>query len=70
MRVDAFRPIEEFKGHMDQWIERFRTSTPVDGQEKVLIPGDPVREMEEQRKKEGLHLLPSVVEDLQNLGKK
>lgn len=69
MRVDAFRPADEFKSHMDNWIQRFRSSEPVDGQERVLIPGDPERETEAIRKKEGLHLLPAVVEDLQNLGK-
>ncbi len=69
MRVDAFRPAAEFKSHMDNWIERFRNSTPIEGQERVLIPGDPEREMTEKRKKEGLHLLPAVVEDLQALGK-
>jgi LDH2 family malate/lactate/ureidoglycolate dehydrogenase len=29
MRVDAFRPADEFKGHMDKWIRRFRNSEPV-----------------------------------------
>ncbi len=69
MRIDAFRPAAEFKSHMDNWIERFRNSTPIEGQERVLIPGDPEREMTEKRKKEGLHLLPAVVKDLQSLGK-
>ena len=69
MRVDAFRPASEFKSHMDNWITRFRNSTPVEGEERVLIPGDPEREMEALRRKEGLHLHDAVVEDLQNLGK-
>src|ERR1700730_1387441 len=44
MRIDAFRPADEFKKHMDQWIHRFRTAATVEGQKKVLIPGDPERE--------------------------
>lgn len=68
MRVDAFRPADEFKSHMDNWIERFRNSTPVDGQERVLIPGDPERETEALRRNEGLHLHDAVVEDLRKLG--
>lgn len=70
MRVDAFRPAEEFKEHMDQWINRFRSAKTVEGYEKVLIPGDPERAMEEKRIKEGIPLLPPVIKDLQELSKK
>jgi len=49
MRVDAFRPADEFKQHMDNWIERFRRAKPAAGYDKVLIPGDPEREMESIR---------------------
>ncbi len=41
MRIDAFRPAEEFKTHMDTWISRFRAAETVAGQERVMIPGDP-----------------------------
>jgi L-2-hydroxycarboxylate dehydrogenase (NAD+) len=69
MRVDAFRPADEFKAHMDNWIERFRKAPSIDGQ-KVLIPGDPEREMEAERMKTGIYLLPPVEKDLEELGKK
>lgn len=67
MRIDAFRPAADFKKHMDQWIHRFRTAIPVPGQEKVLIPGDPEREMETERMQSGIPLLKTVYEDLQYL---
>ena len=70
MRVDAFRPADEFKNHMDNWIRRFRNSEPVDPSQKVLIPGDPERAMEEERMKTGIPLLPPVVEDLKRLSEK
>ena len=70
MRVDAFRPAEEFKGHMDQWIRRFRSAEPTPGHEKVLIPGDPERELELIRRKEGIPLLDPVIQDLTKLGEK
>ncbi|MFZ9236598.1 MAG: Ldh family oxidoreductase [Algoriphagus sp.] len=70
MRVDAFRPAEEFKGHMDQWIRRFRSAEPTPGHDKVLIPGDPERELELLRKKEGIPLLDPVIQDLTELGNK
>lgn len=70
MRIDAFRPAAEFKMHMDQWISRFRMAKTVDGEEKVLIPGDPEREMNAHRLVHGIPLNPKVVEDLKELGAK
>src|SRR3712207_194865 len=31
MRIDAFRTGAEFKQHMDNWIQRFRTAKPAEG---------------------------------------
>jgi LDH2 family malate/lactate/ureidoglycolate dehydrogenase len=70
MRIDAFRPAAEFKKHMDKWIRRFRSAKPVEGQAKVIIPGDPEREMESLRMKNGIPLLGPVIEDLKFLGEK
>lgn len=70
MRVDAFRPAAEFTANMDNWITRFRSAKPAPGHEKVLIPGDPEREMEIIRRREGIPLFDSVVEDLKNVGDK
>lgn len=70
MRIDAFRDGEEFKKHMDNWIERFRSSETVNAGEKVLIPGDPEREMTAERLKNGIDLLDPVVADLEELGEK
>ncbi len=70
MRVDAFRPADEFKNHMDNWIARFRDAKPADGHDKVLIPGDPEREMQAIRLTEGIPLLESVAADLKITGNK
>ena len=70
MRIDAFRPAEDFKHHMDNWIERFRTAKTVEGFEKVIIPGDPEREMEAERKINGIPLVGPVVDDLKDLSEK
>ena len=69
-RTDAFRPAEEFKVHMDKWIETFRNAKTVKGQEKVLIPGDIERESEIQRRSAGISLLDQVVEDLLSISDK
>jgi LDH2 family malate/lactate/ureidoglycolate dehydrogenase len=70
MRIDAFRPAEDFKRHMDKWIRGFRSAKTMNGQEKVLVPGDPEREMEAKYLKEGVPLLNSVVDDLNSLAKR
>jgi LDH2 family malate/lactate/ureidoglycolate dehydrogenase len=70
MRVDAFRPADDFKMHMDKWIKRFRSAKTVKGEASVLIPGDPEREMEIERMKKGIPLLKPVVEDLKFLGER
>lgn len=70
MRIDAFRPAEAFKKDMDHWIEGFRNAKTIKGYEKVLVPGDPERESESLRLKEGIPLLPVVVDDLKKLGEK
>lgn len=70
MRNDAFRPKEEFKANMDNWLRRFRSARPANGYEKVLVPGDPEREMESFRKKNGIPVVWSVVEELKVLAQK
>jgi len=70
MRVDAFRPANEFKSHMDQWISRFREARTIAGREHIVIPGDPERECEQQRMKDGIPVNPKVVADLQEVAKK
>jgi LDH2 family malate/lactate/ureidoglycolate dehydrogenase len=70
MRIDAFRPADEFKRHMDNWIERFRSAKTVAGQERVIIPGDPERELNEVRLREGIPLNKKVVDDLKLLAER
>jgi LDH2 family malate/lactate/ureidoglycolate dehydrogenase len=67
MRIDAFRPAADFKQHMDQWIERFRNATPISEHEKVIIPGDPERAMQQERLAKGIPLIDEVVKDIQDL---
>jgi L-2-hydroxycarboxylate dehydrogenase (NAD+) len=64
MRIDAFRPANEFKEHMDNWITRFRNATTVKGHAEVLIPGDPERMIAEKRMQTGIPLVQAVVKEL------
>jgi L-2-hydroxycarboxylate dehydrogenase (NAD+) len=70
MRIDAFRKGDAFKKDMDQWLKRFREAKPAKGFEKVLVPGDPERNMETDRKKNGIPLMNAVVEDLNYLAER
>ena len=68
MRIDAFRPAQDFKSNMDNWITRFRNATPIDPNQKVLIPGDPEREAHEARMQTGIPIVDPVVVDLKEVG--
>ncbi|WP_374948277.1 Ldh family oxidoreductase [Mucilaginibacter sp.] len=67
MRVDGFRPLEEFAADMDNWIERFKSATTVDPDQKVIIPGEPELEAETDRLINGIPLVDSVYNDLNEL---
>jgi LDH2 family malate/lactate/ureidoglycolate dehydrogenase len=68
MRIDAFRPAQDFKNNMDNWIQRFRNATPIHPAQKVLIPGDPEREAQEARMQTGIPIVEPVVLDLKEVG--
>ncbi|MDO1450113.1 Ldh family oxidoreductase [Rhodocytophaga aerolata] len=70
MRVDAFRPAQEFKEHMDNWINTFRAAKPVEGEACVQIPGDAERMMEAERKEKGIPVLAPVIESLNEIATK
>jgi LDH2 family malate/lactate/ureidoglycolate dehydrogenase len=68
MRIDAFRPAEDFLAHTDNWIRTFRNANRININQPVIIPGDPEREFENIRRAEGIPLHPAVEADLQKLG--
>jgi LDH2 family malate/lactate/ureidoglycolate dehydrogenase len=55
---------------MDNWIQTFRNAIPAEGQERILIPGDPERELTVERQKNGIPLHEQVVKDLNELAQK
>lgn len=69
-RIDAFRPANEFKTHMDNWIKTFRNAETIDPDNKVLIPGDPERELTDKRLQNGIPLHNAVIDDLKQLAEK
>ncbi|MBO0948351.1 Ldh family oxidoreductase [Fibrella forsythiae] len=69
MRIDAFRPANDFKQHMDTWIQRFRSAKSIEGQQ-VLVPGDPERMLEADRLKNGIPVHETVIKTLEELGER
>ena len=70
MRIDAFRPAEQFKKDMDLWIRRFRQSAPINEEQPVLIPGDPERAFEAERMQNGIPVPEALLQNLTQLGEK
>lgn len=70
MRVDGFRPADEFHMHMDNWIERFKSAKTIHENQKVIIPGEPELQAEQDRRKNGIPLINVVVNDLNQLAEK
>jgi len=70
MRVDGFRPVDEFKAHLDNWIARFKAANTINPDQKVIIPGEPELEAEIDRRQNGIPLVDAVVNDLNKLAAK
>ncbi len=70
MRIDAFRPADDFKKDMDRWIQAFKNAAPINDNEKVIIPGEPEIAIEIERRSFGIPVGNMVVEDLKKLGEK
>jgi len=69
MRVDAFRPKDEFKRDMDDLICRLKNAPKAKGATRVYIHGEKEFEMAEEYAKTGVPLNAKVVEELRNIAK-
>ncbi|MEZ5072525.1 MAG: Ldh family oxidoreductase [Bacteroidales bacterium] len=67
MRIDAFQTPDQFKKQMDAWIDTFRAAKPAQGQDRVLIPGDPERENEERISRTGIDVLVPVQKEMKEI---
>lgn len=69
MRVDAFGDAAVIKGRFDDWVRTMRATTPQPGR-TVLVPGDPEREAEADRRANGVPLVAQVAQALRDLGER
>jgi LDH2 family malate/lactate/ureidoglycolate dehydrogenase len=68
IRIDSFRPADEFKRDMDRLIRELKSTTAIQGQERVFVPGEIEFETAKERAERGIPLHPSVLEGLRELG--
>lgn len=68
-QISGFIDPTEFRKQIDHWVRVFRSTRPAPGTEGPLIPGDPEREQEVLRRREGIPLLIPVVKDLETIAR-
>ncbi len=66
-RVDAFRPVDEFKAAMDDLQRRLKDAPKAEGQERIYIHGEKEYEAMERISREGVPLNPKVAAALQGI---
>jgi L-2-hydroxycarboxylate dehydrogenase (NAD+) len=67
-RVDAFRPVDEFKAAMDDLQRRLKDTPKAEGETRVYIHGEKEYEETERRTRGGIPLNPKVAADLRAVG--
>lgn len=69
LRIDGFIDPDLFKRQIDDVVRTFRATKPAPGTTGPLIPGDPEREAEQVRRRDGVPLVLPVIEDLRDIAR-
>jgi len=67
LRVDLFRPLEEFQADMDDMLRALKDSEKAEGQERIYTHGEIEFETEAERRQKGIPYPPALVERLRAL---
>lgn len=67
--ISRFTPIELFKERMELYIQEIKNEPKAVGVDEIFIPGEIEYRLAEQRKREGIALSPTLVHELEQLGK-
>ena len=70
LRVDAFRPLDEFVTAVDKRFDEIKAISPAPGFKEVLIPGERAARAKAQRLKEGISLPEDTWNQLVAIAKK
>jgi L-2-hydroxycarboxylate dehydrogenase (NAD+) len=69
VNIESFMDLPEFTAAIDKAIREIKTSTRVDGVERIYIPGEIEFEMKDQRLANGIPIPEEVVKDFVELGR-
>ncbi len=67
IRLDLFRPPDDFKEGMDAMIRALHASPPAPGKERVYVPGEIEHATEQERRRHGIPLPDRIGADLRAL---
>lgn len=70
MRVDAFRPLDEFRSLMDEYLQDLQSTPVCEGENEVIYPGVLESRTRKDRSENGIPLHPDVVKYLADLAVK
>ncbi|MGB0429861.1 MAG: Ldh family oxidoreductase [Bacteroidia bacterium] len=65
--IEGFMETDEFKRRMDQWINRFKTSQPAKGIDRVMVAGQKEHELSLDRKANGIPIYKVVWDNLKTI---
>jgi LDH2 family malate/lactate/ureidoglycolate dehydrogenase len=68
VNVEAFRPLIDFKGQMDETIRMLKNSPLAKGQNRIYIAGEKEYETAKTNLTEGVPIIAPVIEDLKKAG--
>ncbi len=67
IRIESFRPAEEFKTDMDMLLRELKSTPPIEGKDRVFVAGEIEFETAEERIKLGIPLHRSILDGLRQL---
>jgi LDH2 family malate/lactate/ureidoglycolate dehydrogenase len=70
LRIDAFIDTHEFKRQIDEYVRTLRKTRPAPGTTGPMVSGDPEREAEAVRRREGIPVVAAVVDELRDISGK
>ena len=68
LRIEAFMPLAEFCGRMEQMIEMMHSCPTAPGVERILVPGEIEHQTEQRRRADGIPINEELHKELLALG--
>ncbi len=70
INVEAFRPVEEFKKDMDEFLLQMKNAPKAVGEDRIYVAGEKEFELAEYHRQNGVPLMDEVVKSLKEAGDK